>query len=90
MAKKTMAMEKPNDATKQFEFTFSNPDSQSLTLEGNDGRNEIRVRLHRVSEKQFARLGGGFHWIHEDADLLMDEESVCDHVKRAAGALVAR
>jgi len=90
MAKKTMAMEKPNDATKQFEFTFSNPDSQSLTLEGNDGRNEIRVRLHRVSEKQFALLGGGFHWIHEDADLLMDEESVCDHVRRAAGALVAR
>ena len=90
MAKKTMAMEKPNDATKQFEFTFSNPDSQSLTLEGNDGRNEIRVRLHRVSEKQFALLGGGFHWISEDADLVTDEEGVCDHVRRAGGALLAR
>ena len=90
MAKKTIAMEKPNDATKEFEFTFSNPDSRSLTLEGSDGRNEIRVRLHRLDEKQFALLGGGFHWIHEDADLLMDEESVCDHVRRAAGALVAR
>ena len=90
MAKKTIAMEKPNDPKKEFEFTFLNPDSRSLTLEGSDGRNEIRVKLHRVDEKQFALLSGDFHWIHEDADLLMDEESVCDHVRRAGGALLAR
>jgi uncharacterized membrane protein YphA (DoxX/SURF4 family) len=89
MAKKTLTMEKPNDPEKELEFTFSDPDSRSLTLEGSDGGNEIRVKLHRVDEKQFALLGGGFHWIIEDADLLMDEESVCDHVRRAGGALLA-
>jgi hypothetical protein len=90
MVKKTFAMEKPNDPKKGFEFTFSNPDSQSLTLEGNDGGNEIRVKLHRVDGKQFALLGGGFHWITEDADLVTDEEGVCDHVRLEAGALLGR
>jgi len=90
MAKKTFAMEKPNDPKKEFEFAFSNLDSRSLTLEGSDGGNEIRVKLHRVDERQFALLGGGFHWINEDADLLMDDENVCDHVKRTGGALLAR
>jgi hypothetical protein len=90
MAQKTFATEKPNDPKKEFEFTFSNPDPRSLTLEGADGGNEIRVKLHRVDEKQFALLGGGFHWISEDADLVMDEENVCDHASRAGGALLAR
>jgi hypothetical protein len=90
MPKKTFAMEKPNDPKKGFEFTFSNLDSQSLTLEGSDGGNEIRVKLHRVDEKQSALLSGGFHWINEDADLVTDEEGVCDHVRLAAGALLAR
>jgi hypothetical protein len=83
MAKKTFAMEKPNDPKKEFDFTFSNPDSRSLTLEGSDGRNEIRVKLHRVDERQFALLSSGFHWINEDADLVTDEEGVCDHVRMA-------
>jgi len=90
MAKTTFAMEKPSDPKKEFEFTFSNPDSRSLTLEGNDGGNEIRVKLHRVDEKQFALLGKGYHWISEDADLVMDEESVCDHVRREGDALLTR
>jgi hypothetical protein len=90
MAKKTFAMEKPNDPKKKFEFTFSSPDSQSLTLEGSDGGNEIRVKLHRMDEKQFALLGGSFHWINEDADLVVDEEGVCDHVNRAGGSFLAR
>ncbi len=90
MAKKTFAMEKPNDPKKEFEFTFSNPDSQSLTLEGSDGGNEIRVKLHRVDEKQFTLLSGGFHWINEDADLVTDEEGVCDHVRLAGSAFLAR
>jgi hypothetical protein len=90
MATKTLAMEQPNDPKKELDFSFLNPDSRLLTLEGTDGGNEIRVKLHRVDEKQFALLGGGFHWINEDADLVMDEESVCDHVRRVDGALLAR
>jgi uncharacterized membrane protein YphA (DoxX/SURF4 family) len=90
MAKKTFATGMPNDPKKEFEFTFSNPDPRSLTLEGSDGGNKIRVKLHRVDEKQFALLSGGFHWINEDADLVMDEENVCDHARRAGGALLAR
>jgi hypothetical protein len=90
MAKKMFAVEKPNDPKKEFEFTFSNTDSRSLTLEGSHGGNEIRVKLHRVDEKQFALLGGGFHWITEDADLVTDEEAVCDHVRLAGDALLAR
>jgi hypothetical protein len=90
MAKKTLAMEKPNDPKKEFEFAFSNPDSLSLTLEGSDGGNEIRVKLHRVDEKQFVLLSKGFHWIDEDADLAMDEEGVCDRVRRPSGTLLAR
>ena len=89
-AKHTFTMEKLNDAKKGFEFSFSNPDLRSLTLEGSDGGNEIRVKLHQVDEKQFALLGRGFHWVSEDADLVMDEERVCDHVKREGGALLAR
>jgi hypothetical protein len=90
MAKKTLTMEKPNDPEKELEFTFSNPDSRSLTLDGSDGGNEIRVNLHRVGEKQIALLGGGFHWINDDADWVMDEERVCDHVRQAGGVLLAR
>ncbi|PYU79836.1 MAG: hypothetical protein DMG50_22615 [Acidobacteria bacterium] len=90
MAKKTFAMEKANGLRNEIEFTFSNPDSRSLTLEGSDNGSAIRVKLHRVDEKQIALLGGGFHWISEDADLVTDEEGVCDHVRRAGGALLAR
>jgi hypothetical protein len=90
MAKKTLAMEKPGDRKKEYELTFSNPDSRSLTLEGSDGGNEIRMKLHRVDEKQFALLGSGFHWIDEDADMVMNEEGVCDRVKRAGDTLLAR
>jgi hypothetical protein len=89
MAKKTFAI-KANGLRNEIEFTFSNPDSRSLTLEGSDGGSAIRVKLHRVDEKQIALLGGGFHWISEDADLVTDEEGVCDHVRRAGGALLAR
>jgi uncharacterized membrane protein YphA (DoxX/SURF4 family) len=68
MEKKTFNIDKPNDPTKKFSFTFSNLDPQSLILDGSDGANQIRVRLHRVDEKQFALLGAVPHWIHEDAD----------------------
>jgi hypothetical protein len=90
MAKKTFAIEKPGDPKKEYEFTFSNPDSQSLTLEGSEGRNEIRVKLHRLDEKQFALLGSGFHWVDEDADMVMNEEGVCDRIWRAGDQLKAR
>jgi hypothetical protein len=90
MTKKTLTIEKLNDPEKELEFTFSNPDSRSLTLEGSDGGNEIRVKLHRVGEKQFALLGGDFHWINDDADWVMDEERVCDHARQAGGELLAR
>ena len=90
MAKTTLTMEKPGDPAKELEFTFSNPDSQSLTLQGSDGENEIRVKLHLEGEKQFAVLGGGFHWIDDDADWVMDEERVCDRVRRPGRALLAR
>jgi hypothetical protein len=73
----------PNDPKKEFEFTFSNPDLRSLTLEGSDGGNEIRVKLDRVDESQSALLGSRLHWINEDADFVTDEENVCDHLKPA-------
>ena len=90
MEKKTFVMESPNDPKKEFAFTFSNPDSRSLTLDGSDGRDQIRVKLLRVDEKQFVLLSKDIHWIDEDAGLVMDGECVCDRVKRAGGALSAR
>lgn len=90
VAKKIFTMEKPNDPEKEWKLTFSNPDSRSLTLEGSDGGNEILVKLHRADEKQFALLGGGFHWINDDADWVIDKERVCDHVRQAGDALIAR
>jgi hypothetical protein len=89
-AKKTFAMEKADDPSNEFEFTFSSPDSRTLTLEGGDVGNEIRVKLDRVDEKQFALLASGFHWINEDADFVTDDEAVCDHIGRAGGVLSAR
>jgi uncharacterized membrane protein YphA (DoxX/SURF4 family) len=68
MEKKTFNMDKPNDPKKKFAFTFSSLDPQSLILDGSDGANQIRVKLHRVDEKQFALLGPVPHWVHEDAD----------------------
>jgi hypothetical protein len=90
MSRNTLAMEKPDDPRKAFEFTVSTPDSRSLILEGSDGGDEIRVKLHRVDEKQFALLGRGVHWIDEDADLVMDEECVCDRARRAGNPLLER
>ncbi len=68
MDKKTFAVEKPSDPKKKFDFTFSSPDPQSLILDGSEGGNQIRVKLHRLDEKQIALLSSGFRWIHEDSD----------------------
>jgi hypothetical protein len=81
---------KPNDPKKDFEFTFSNPDSRSLTLDGSDGGDQIWVKLHRVDQKQFVLLSRGIHRIDEDAGLVMAEECVCGRVDRARGTLLAR
>jgi len=89
-AKHTFAMGKANDSKKEFEFAFSNPDSWSLTLEGGDATNEIRVKLRRVDEKQFAVLARGLHWIDEDAALVQDQEGVCDRVRQTGGPLIVR
>jgi hypothetical protein len=90
MTRKTLAIGKPNNSNGEFEFAFVNPDSRSLTLEGTDGRNEIRVKLRRVDEKQFAILARGLHWIDEDANLVQDEEGVCDRVRQTDGPLFER
>lgn len=90
MARKTFAIGKHDDPKGEFQFVFADPDSRSLTLAGTDGRNEIRVKLRRVDEKQFALLARGFHWIDEDAALLQDEEGVCDRVRQTGGPLPAR
>jgi hypothetical protein len=90
MVKKTLTMENPNDPGKDLEFSFSNPDSRSLTLEGSDGGTEIQVKLHQAAENQFALLAGGFRWINDDADWVMDEERVCDHVRQTGDARLAR
>lgn len=82
MVKKTFVMEKPNDPKKEFEFTFSHPDSRSLTLYRSDRGDQIRVKLHGLDEKQFVLLSRGIHWIDEDAGLVMEEECICDRVKR--------
>lgn len=88
--KKTLTMQKPHDPGKEFDFAFSNPAPQSLILQGIGGGNEIRVNLHRQDEKQFALLARGLHWIDEDADLVMDEERVCDRIKPGDRALRGR
>jgi uncharacterized membrane protein YphA (DoxX/SURF4 family) len=66
MQKKTFAMEQYHDATKRFEFTFSSPDPQSLSLDGKADTNEIRITLHRVDEKQLLLLDHKIHWINKD------------------------
>ncbi len=68
MEKKTFTMEKPGNPRTDFAlgFTFSSADPQSLTLEGKDSANPIRVTLDRVDEKQFALLDQTIHWINED------------------------
>ena len=88
--KKTLTMQKLNDPGKEFEFTYSSPAPQSLILQGIGGGNEIRVNLHRLDERQFALLARGLHWIDEDADLVMDEEHVCDRIKLADRAPAER
>ena len=88
--KKTLTMQKLNDPGKEFEFTYSSPAPQSLILQGIGGGNEIRVNLHRLDERQFALLARGLHWIDEDADLVMDEERVCDRIKLADRAPAER
>jgi uncharacterized membrane protein YphA (DoxX/SURF4 family) len=77
-AKNTVAIGSLHESNPAFEFVLSKPDSRSLTLAGRD----IRVKLHRLDETQFAILDRGFHWIDEDTALVMDEERVCDRVRR--------
>lgn len=88
MAKKTLAMEEDNDPKKKFEFILSSSDSESLTLEGNDGASEIRIMLHRMDERRFSLLGRGSQWINEDAEFVRDEEGVCNHVRQGGELLV--
>jgi hypothetical protein len=70
-----------SDPKPAFQFTFSNPDSRSLILEGTAGGSALRMNLHRVDEKQFALLASGFHWIDEEAGWAVDEEQLCDRVQ---------
>jgi hypothetical protein len=90
MTKKTFAMERANDPKKEFDLSFSSPNSESLILEGSAGGSEIRVRLRRMDEEQFPLLRRRFHWMSEDADFMRDAEGVCDHVRGASGALLMR
>jgi hypothetical protein len=71
MAKTKFVMENPIYPKKEFEFTFSNPDSRCLTLDGSDGRDQIRVNSARWTKKQFVLLGRGIHWIDEDVGLVV-------------------
>jgi hypothetical protein len=68
MAKKTFAIEKPDDATRKFQFSFLDADSRTLELNGSDGDHSIGVKLQRVDEKEFVLLSDRFQWIHEDSD----------------------
>jgi uncharacterized membrane protein YphA (DoxX/SURF4 family) len=82
MAKKKMAIGRRSNSKQTLEFVFSYPDSRSLTLEGREGEDRIRVKLHRLDEKQFAVLDRDVHLIDDDAVLIMDEERVCDRVRK--------
>ncbi len=68
MEKKTFAIEKPGDATRKFQLSFSIADPWRLLLSGTDGEHALGVKLHRVDEREFALLSDHFQWIHEDAD----------------------
>ncbi|HYY72281.1 MAG TPA: hypothetical protein VE778_01685 [Candidatus Bathyarchaeia archaeon] len=90
IARQALALGKANDSKEEFAFAFANPDSRSLTLVGSDGSNNVRVKLRRVDETQFAVLARGLHWIDEDINLVQDEEGVCDRVRQTPGPLLVR
>lgn len=64
--KKTFNMERSGPPKRKFAFAFSNFPPQSLILEGSEGENQFRVKLHRLDETQLPLLRGGLHWIRED------------------------
>jgi uncharacterized membrane protein YphA (DoxX/SURF4 family) len=67
MEKKTFVIDEVLGAKRHFQFSFSNPNPQSLTLDGTQGERAVHVQLHRVDEKEFALISDHFQWIHEDA-----------------------
>ncbi|MFZ0663593.1 MAG: hypothetical protein WAM66_12935 [Acidobacteriaceae bacterium] len=48
-----------------LKLNYAQPDAQHLVLTGHFGGDNLEVRLHQTTQKQFLLTSRGFHWISE-------------------------
>jgi hypothetical protein len=56
------------DPTWQAVLTLQRPADDLLTLDGDVDGDRLRLRLHRLNLEEFPLIGGGFHWVQENAN----------------------
>jgi hypothetical protein len=61
----TLALSKRDDPTWKTTFTYRQPQSELLEMEGKLDGKTIRAKLHRTAPRSFLLISRGFHWINE-------------------------
>ena len=62
---KKLVLTKRDDPEHPVTFNFSNPQTDSMLVEGDAGNRHIRIKLHRIPAPTFLLNTRGFHWINE-------------------------
>jgi uncharacterized membrane protein YphA (DoxX/SURF4 family) len=60
-----MVLTKTGNASQPLTFSFSNPQADSMLLEGSVENGHINAKLHRIPAADFLLKTRGFHWINE-------------------------
>ncbi|AFK03857.1 hypothetical protein Emtol_2721 [Emticicia oligotrophica DSM 17448] len=55
----------PITDTTQYTFTYSQPDAETLMLQGKIKSDSIRVAMKKMKHRNFILTSRGFHWINE-------------------------
>ena len=58
-------MSRQDSSTTTFHYARAGIFSDTLELNGLQGRDSLHIRLHRVDETRFLLVNRGFHWINE-------------------------
>lgn len=65
MPGKKITLTKRDNPAQVSTFSFTNPESDSMTLKGTVEGKDLYVTLHRIPEPAFLLKTRGFHWINE-------------------------
>ncbi|MEU7145865.1 DoxX family protein [Nocardia sp. NPDC046473] len=63
----TLTLKDPNNRARVFVLTYTRPQPDRLTLDGQLDGQPVHMRLAQVDLQKIPQLARGFHWVQEDA-----------------------